>query len=79
MSEIIAVIVDQLPTCLSECDWCEIYMEQENSTDKYTYVVDCDLLNVRKFYASIDPDSERCPCCPLTTEEEYKAKLEERG
>lgn len=78
MSDIIAVIVDQLPTCLPECDWCESYMAQENSTGKYAYAIDCDLLNVRTFCVPIDPNLERCPYCPLTTEEEYKAKLEKR-
>ena len=72
MTDIIVVIVDELPTSANECLWCDGYYEQASVAGNLAYQVDCNLTNRRTLHVPFRADLERCPYCPLTTEEEYR-------
>ena len=72
MTDIVVVIVDELPKCANECHWCDGYYEQASDAGSLAYQVDCNLLNTRTLHVPFRADLERCPYCPLTTEEEYR-------
>ena len=72
-----AVIMDRVPDTALNCPLCKEYsLDISPYTGKEIAIVDCSLYVHETYVKPFNNKLERCPFCPLTTEEEYKATLE---
>ena len=74
---IIAVIIDKVPDTALNCPLCNgVYHEISPYTGNPISAVDCRIYVSETYVKPFNHLLERCPFCPLTTKEEYKAKSE---
>ena len=72
-----AVIMDKVPETALNCPLLKgVWHEISPYTGMPVSVVDCSLYGHETYVKPFNNKLERCPFCPLITEEEYKANLE---